>query len=210
MSQSSFSTEEPTQASQLSTSTEQTVQAVETEQKRVHLTPELKLFLIRLCSENKERYLEEPTEFTFWQFITALFKEMTGHEGADLRKTVNVMVGDRKAALEAQRLLSGVALRPATDLEQAIDLWIETCERRPELREAAETEWSAELKREKCISEVLRDNLTKRLSQKRDFRAVVEASEVVDLTAPGNVVKKRRRIREDIRANTNNMGIKRR
>lgn len=74
MSQSSFSTEEPTQASQLSTSTEQTVQAVETEQKRVHLTPELKLFLIRLCSENKERYLEEPTEFTFWQFITALLR----------------------------------------------------------------------------------------------------------------------------------------
>ncbi|KAF8449790.1 hypothetical protein BGX38DRAFT_1329994 [Terfezia claveryi] len=182
MSQSSFSTEEPTQASQLSTSTELTVQAIETKKKRVHYIPELKLLLIRLCAEHQERYLEEPTELASWQLITALFKEMT--------------------------VTPAVSLPPTTALKQAIDFWIETCERRNELRGTAKAEGSAEVKREKAISEALRDNLTKHLSKKRDFQAVVEAHEVVDLTAPGNVPQKRRQIRENLRANTNNTGSK--
>jgi len=41
-----------------------------------------------------------------------------------------------------------------------------------------------EVKKEKVMSEVLRDNLTKRLSKRRDFQAAVEAREVVDLTVP--------------------------
>ncbi|KAF8459137.1 hypothetical protein BGX38DRAFT_1264826 [Terfezia claveryi] len=175
MSQNPFPIDLPSQAQQLISTADQSTPGVEAKQKRVHYTPELKLLLLRLCIEHQEHYLEEQTEATFWQFITALFRERTGHQGADLRKKINVMVGDRKGALEARKLLSGVALPPTTDLEQAIDLWIETCERRNELWETVKAESSAEVKKEKAVSEILRDNLTKRLSKKRDFQAVVEA-----------------------------------
>lgn len=47
---------------------------------------------------------------------------------------------------------------------------------------------------------MLRDNLSQRLSKKRDYQAVVEAREEVDLTAPGDVVKKRRQIRKNLRS----------
>ncbi|KAF8435231.1 hypothetical protein BGX38DRAFT_1275131 [Terfezia claveryi] len=194
---------QPSQAQQPISIAEQSIQGVEAKPKWVHYTPDLKLLLLRLCIKHQLRYLEEPTEFTFWQFITALFREKAGHQGADLRKKVNVMVGDRKGALEAWKLLSGVALPPTTDLEQAIDYGSRR-ERRNELRETVKAEGSAEVKREKAVSEVLRDNLTKRLSKKRDFQAVVEAREVVDLTAPGNIHQERRQIRENLRAKTSN------
>ena len=62
-----------------------------------------------------------------------------------------------------------MALPPATDLEQAIDSWIKICERRVEEREAIKSEASTEIKKEKAIAEVLRNNLSKRLSKKHDF-----------------------------------------
>jgi len=50
-----------------------------------------------------------------------------------------------------------------SDLEQAIDSWIEICEGRTEMRETAKSEGSTE--KEKAMSDFLRDNLTKRLSK---------------------------------------------
>ncbi|KAF8459138.1 hypothetical protein BGX38DRAFT_1264827 [Terfezia claveryi] len=160
--QSTQTSPQPSQVQQLISTADQSTPGVEAKQKRVHYTPELKLLLLRL--------------------------ERTGHQGADLRKKVNVMVGDRKGALEARKLLSE----------------IETCERRNELQETVKAESSAEVKKEKAVSEILRDNLTKRLSKKRDFQVVVEAREVVDLTSPGNVPQKRCQIRENLHAKTSN------
>lgn len=98
-----------------------------------------------------------------------------------------------------------------TDLDQAIDIWIEICERRIEKRETIKSEGTlGEVQREKIISEVLSDNLTKRLSKKRDFQAVVEAREVVDLTMPGDIVQKRRQIRQNLRTNKTNTKSKER
>ena len=111
------------------------------------------------------------------------------------------MVDERKALLEERKGLSGVAIPPVTDLEQAIDSWIEIHERRVELRDNMKSQASADAKKEKAVAEVLRDNLSKRLSKKRDFQAVVEAREVVDLEAPGDVIHKRRKIRENLHAN---------
>ena len=172
--------------------------------KRLHYTPELKLELIRLCINNAERYINEPAEVTFWQYMSALFKDVTNYQGADVCKKVASMVAECKATLDAQKTLSGVALPPVTDLEQTIDSWVVICERQAEMRDAIKSEASAEVKKEKAITEALRDNLTKRLSKKRDFRAVVDAREAVDLTAPGDIIQKRRHIRENLRANRNN------
>lgn len=58
--------------------------------------------------------------------------------------------------------------------------WIEVCER---IGETAWSEGFTEVKKEKVISDVLRDNPSKRLSKKRDVQAVVEAGEMADLTA---------------------------
>ncbi|KAF8446958.1 hypothetical protein BGX38DRAFT_1143062 [Terfezia claveryi] len=162
---------------------------------------ELKLQLMRICTNNRERYIEESSEPAFWQYITALFKQETGHQGADVRKKVTSIVGDRKADIAARKMLSGVALPAATDLEQATDSWIEICEHRAEIRDNVKSEASTDIKKEKVIAEVLRDNLTKRLSKKRDFQAVLEARELVDLTSLGDVIQKRRQIRQNLRAN---------
>jgi len=89
--------------------------------KCLHYTPELKLELIRLCINDTERYINEPAEVTFWQYMSALFKDVTNHQGADIRKKVASMVAECKATLDARKMLSGVALPPVTDLEQAID-----------------------------------------------------------------------------------------
>ncbi|KAF8445289.1 hypothetical protein BGX38DRAFT_1271325 [Terfezia claveryi] len=129
--------------------------------------------------------------------------EITSHQGADVRKKVMSMVSECKASLEARKQLTGVALPPVTDLEQAIDSWIEICERRAEKKKAIKSEASIEENKDKAIAEVMRDNLTKRLSKKRDFQAVVEAREVVDLTAPGDTISKRRQIRHNLRASKN-------
>ena len=185
-----FKSEEPSEMSQASTATKT---------KRLHYTPELKLQLICLCINNSERYLQEALESAFWQYITASFKQITGHQEVDLWKKVSLLVSERKAEIDARKKSSGVALPPATDLEQAIDSWIEICERRAEVREAIKSEASTEVKKEKAIAEVLRNNLSKRLSKKRDFQAVVEGRETVDLTAPGDVVHKRRQIRANLR-----------
>jgi len=71
--------------------------------KRLHYTPELKLKLIHLCINNHERYLEEASEVLFWQYITALFDEITGYYAADLHKKVTKMVGEQKAVLKYAR-----------------------------------------------------------------------------------------------------------
>ena len=74
-------------------------------------------------------------------------------------------------------------------------------ERRSEALKLNKTEASMDAKKDKAIAEVLRENLTKSLSKKRDFQAVVEACEDVDLTAPGDIIKKRRQIRQNLREN---------
>ncbi|KAF8454418.1 hypothetical protein BGX38DRAFT_1268017 [Terfezia claveryi] len=193
MSQSPSLSEQPTQEQSQG----------EPSKKRLHYTPQLKLQLICLCVENRERYIEESLETTFWQYISILFKEISSHHGADVRKKVISMVSECKATLEARKQLSGVALPPVTDLEQAIDLWIELCERRTENKKNIKAEASAEVNNDKVIAEVMRDNLTKRLGKKHDFQAVVEAREVVDLTAPGDIIQKRRQIRQNLRASKN-------
>ncbi|KAF8421900.1 hypothetical protein BGX38DRAFT_1279934 [Terfezia claveryi] len=195
MSQSTSISEHPT-PEQLQAETSKTT-------KRLHYIPQLKLQLICLCTNNGERYIEESLETTFWQYITILFKGITSHQGADVRKKVMSMVSERKASLEARKQFTGVALPPVIDLKQAIDSWIEICERRAEKKKAIKSEASIEENKDKAIAEVMRDNLTKRLSKKRDFQAVVEAREVVDLTAPGDTISKRRQIQHNLRASKN-------
>lgn len=171
-----------------------------TAKKRVYYTPELKLQLIWLCINNGEQYIQEAldsgSENTFWQHITLLFQESNGSQmqtasSITIRRKVLAMVDERKSGLQARRLQSGVALQPVTDLDQAIDSWIQICERRIDIREKNKVEASSEVKKEKLAAEVLRDNLSQRLSKKRDYQAVVEAREEVDLTAPGDTIKKR-------------------
>ena len=109
------------------------------------------------------------------------------------------MVDERKAALQAQRLLSGVVVPSVTDMEQAIDSWIEVCEHHAERSEADKLE-STEVKKEQAVAEAIRDSISKRLSKKRDFQSVVEAHEVVDLMDPGDVRQERRQIQQNLHA----------
>ena len=78
-------------------------EAPRSQSKRVYYTEELKLQLIRLW-----KLLETGSEVSFWQYITALFKDITGHQVADLRKKVSSMVGDRKGRHALHKELSGV------------------------------------------------------------------------------------------------------
>ncbi|KAF8430493.1 hypothetical protein BGX38DRAFT_1146881 [Terfezia claveryi] len=112
--------------------------------KRLYYTPELKLKLIHLCIS--ESY----------------------QGGGDVRRKVTSIVIERKGVIEARKKLSGVAEAAATDLDQAIDMWIEIIERRRD-QQSIDIEGKAEIKAEKAAAEVLRDNLTKSFEKKWDF-----------------------------------------
>ena len=166
-----------------------------TTRSRLFYTPELKLQLIRLCIENTDRYLELNGN-VFWQYILAIFKEQTGYQPGDLRKKVASMVTERQATIEVNKRLSGVAIPPLTDLEQALDDWIEVVERRND-EQKTKSQSLEEIKREKEIHEIKRENLLHTISKKRTFNAVLDAREVVDLTNPV-ILKKRGGISEEI------------
>jgi len=140
-------------ASAASAAAEETPQA-----NRLHYTPAMKLQLMCICVSNRERYVVDDYEDldSFWEYITSLFKKMTNQKAdldIDVRAEVSAMVNERKAALGGRIPEAPVALER---LEQVVDAWIRVCER------------------QKVIVEVLKDNLLKTLSKKRDFRAVLE------------------------------------
>ncbi|RPB27108.1 hypothetical protein L211DRAFT_846659 [Terfezia boudieri ATCC MYA-4762] len=178
-------------------STQQPTQPVK--QQRVHYTPELKLQLIRLCINSTEQFCELNAG-AFWQYIAVLFQQKTGNKAGDLRKKVSTLITEREAVIRAHKLQSGVAVAAPTDLDQALDEWMEIIERRNEERKGQEAD---DIKREKAASEIKRENLLHTLSKKRTFNAVMDARNTVDLTHPGDVVIKRRQIRENLRESTN-------
>ena len=107
-------------------------------------------------------------------------------DGALLSQKVKTMVADRGAALAAQKLQSGVAIS-STDLDQAIDLWIELMERRKQEKEKEKP--SSQVEEGKAKAAIWRENLVKTLSEKRTFQEVSS----IDLTESGSVRDKRRK-----------------
>ncbi|KAF8455067.1 hypothetical protein BDZ91DRAFT_746987, partial [Kalaharituber pfeilii] len=99
--------------------------------------------------------------------------------GDAIKKKVNSFIIERKAELTARESLSGVAIPASTDLDQAIDAWIEVVERRTEVKQRKLGD-KAQVKLEKEIASIRGDNLSKTLSQKRTYQEVVR--QVVDLT----------------------------
>ncbi|KAF8473509.1 hypothetical protein BDZ91DRAFT_714808, partial [Kalaharituber pfeilii] len=96
-----------------------------------------------------------------------------------IKKKVNSFIIERKAELTARESLSGVAIPASTDLDQAIDAWIELVERRTEVKQRKLGN-KAQVKLEKEIASIRRDNLSKPLSQKHTYQEVVR--QVMDLT----------------------------
>ncbi|KAF8455794.1 hypothetical protein BDZ91DRAFT_746189 [Kalaharituber pfeilii] len=154
--------------------------------RRIRYTPEVKLQLMRLCIDNGARYLETTSEKEFWEFIRVRFASIMGprstdsaYSGDSIRKKVTSIIMERKAELATRELLSGVAIPATSDLEQAIDTWIELVDRRMEEKRQKLGE-KGQVKLEKEMASIRRENLSKTLSQKRTYQEV--AREVVDLT----------------------------
>ncbi|RPB18596.1 hypothetical protein L211DRAFT_853979 [Terfezia boudieri ATCC MYA-4762] len=80
--------------------------------KRICYTSELKLKLIQLCIQNGNRYIETVPEDDFWSYIRTLFLSML-ECNTNTRNGISI---HRKVAD-----ISGVAIAPPTDLEQAIN-----------------------------------------------------------------------------------------
>ena len=164
-------------------------------QRRVRYTPELKLKLMQLCVEYQDRYLEMNSIDDFFRFIRTQFAPHAGIEpiigdGVQLRQKVKSMIADRQAAIARQKLQSGVAIA-ATDLDQAVDLWIELAERRKMERESKPT-ISAQAEEEKERAAIIRENLVKTLSDKRTFQEVSS----IDVTEKDTKRDKRRKTGE--------------
>ena len=96
-----------------------------TGKKRVFYTPELKLKLVCICVDNSDRYLDQNAVGSFWNYVSALFRDVTGVPSTDIRKKIATMVSERQTAIQIQNMNSGVTEPASTDLEQAIDKWIE-------------------------------------------------------------------------------------
>ena len=103
-----------------------------TGKKRVFYTPELKLKLVRIYVDNSDRYLDQNAVGSFWTYVSALFRDVTGVPSTDIRKKISTMVSERQTAIQIQNMKSGVAEPASTDLEQAIDKWIEIIGQREE------------------------------------------------------------------------------
>ena len=128
------------------------------QRRRIHYTPELKLKLMKLCVENGARYIETVPMDDFWRYIRALFISANGlrdggdrdgsdRDGGSIRRKVASIVADRKAELVQQASQPGgggggggdsgsgsgsgsVTVAAPTEMEQAIDTWIEWVDRR--------------------------------------------------------------------------------
>ncbi|KAF8425342.1 hypothetical protein BGX38DRAFT_1237143 [Terfezia claveryi] len=73
-------------------------------------------------------------------------------------------------------------------------------ERQNEERKGQEAD---DIKREKAESQMKRENLLHTISKKCTFNAVMNTRNTMDLTHPGDVVVKRRQIRENLRESAN-------
>ena len=164
-----------------------------------HYAPDWKVLLIRLCVNNEKRYVEELPDAPFWQCITALLEELTGHQVEDVQKEVTTLVKERKAIFEDLKKRPGLVRPPVTDLWEAVDLWMEVCEHRAEKHNLESEGLDIVIKREKVIDEVFRYNSVYSYSEKRGVRAVLEARQLLDPTDPGDVVVKRCRTRRNPR-----------
>lgn len=167
---------------------------------RVHYTDELNLALIRICVKEGERHFLAPgAEAPFWQHITKCFQDTTGYLGADLRKKVDSIVSDRKARIEILKSRSRVPQSASTDMDEATDMWIMIEHRATGVHPEA----AAYLAKLRALQEVLRDNLTKSWSNKRDYRAVLDGCELAGSGSSRNAwarttFKRRRQIRRGL------------
>ncbi|KAF8434464.1 hypothetical protein BGX38DRAFT_1219473 [Terfezia claveryi] len=166
-------------------------QQSKSERKRIRYTSQLKLKLIQLCIQNGDRYIETTPEEDFWSYIRTLFPSVTEcntGNGSTIRRKVADIVSERKAAIAIRQTQSGVAIAPPTDLEQAIDTWIEWMDRRGEEKQA-KIAHSTQIRQEKEKAAIKRQNLGKSLSEKRTFQEVA----AVDLT-DGDTIRDKRRM----------------
>jgi len=114
----------------------------------------------------------------FFRFIRAQFVILAGFEqgageGFHLRQKIKAIVADRQAAIAAHKMQSGVAIA-TTDLDQAVDIWIEVVERRKEERDSARAT-STQAEEERIKAEEVRESMVKSLSEKRTFEEVEDA-----------------------------------
>jgi len=98
------------------------------------------------------------------------------------------LLSKRKAEIAIQRAQSGVAVAPSTDLEQAIDTWMDWIARRGEGKQAKNVQ-SKQIKEEKEKAAIKQQNLTKTLSEKRTFQEIA----TVDLTDYDTIRDERRK-----------------
>ena len=144
--------------------------------RRVRYTPEIKLKLVQLCIDNQDQYLEMNSIDEFFRFIRVQFAALAGLEqvtgdGSQLRQKVKTMIADRQAAIAAYKMQSGVAIA-TTDLDQAVDMWIEVVERWKEERDKPV---SSQAEEDKAKAAIVRENLVRSLSQKRTFVELEDA-----------------------------------
>lgn len=163
--------------------------------KRIRYTSELKLKLIRLCIQNGDRYIKPVPQDDFWSYIRTQFLECNSGNGSTIRRKVADIVSERKAAIAIRRAQSGVVVAvapPATDLEQAIDTWIEWMDRRAEEKQARNAQ-SPQIKQDKEKAVINHQNLSKSSSEKRTFQ---EVQATVDLADSDTVRDKRQKTGE--------------
>ncbi|KAF8467852.1 hypothetical protein BDZ91DRAFT_723278 [Kalaharituber pfeilii] len=118
-----------------------------------------------------------------------------------IKKKVNSFIIEQKAELTAQESLSGIAIPASTDLDQAINTWIEVVEYRTEVKQRKLGD-KAQMKLEEEIASIRRDNMLKTLLQKHTYQKVVR--QVMDLIESSQAISsptakrnKRRRIGQE-------------
>ena len=83
----------------------------------MHYTPTLQV--IRMCINERERYLQEPREVGFWSYILVEYNPANDLHAVDVCSRVNTMVKKRKRKQVIADLhrASGVAVSADTNLD---------------------------------------------------------------------------------------------
>ena len=159
--------------------------------RRVRYTPKMKLKLIQLCINNQDQYLEMNSIDEFFRFIRVHFAalaclQQVTVDGSQLRQKVKTMIADRQAAITAYKMPSEVAIT-TTDLDQAVDIWIEVVECQ---KEEKDKPVSSQAKVDNAKTAIVRENPVKSLSQKRTFVDLEDAP--IDLKADSKREQRRK------------------
>ena len=148
--------------------------------KRIRLTPEEDVILIRLCVENAEAF-QTGQKREFWKLVNSGIQKKTGKQFSNAEQRAKTLVKQRQIELEMEGTGTETGV---TEKQQIIDKWIEVCTTAAEM-DSRKKEAANKLRLEREEADQVRASLLVGGRDKRRSSAIEFTSDESAVTTPG-------------------------